>query len=150
MYNIVHKISIIFIGGTPMNDMVLSELNIIRALDMKPNFSDLSKKYGFDRRTIKKYYEGYKGKAKNRIKKSILDEFKDIITLKLAIKGVKVKSVYEFLIDKYGFNKVGTYSNFNKYVKKNKLFPKKAGSYHPRFVTAKVAELVVVQAGWKF
>ena len=50
--------------------MVLSELNIIRALDMKPNFSELSKKYGFDRRTIKKYYEGYKSKAKNRVKKA--------------------------------------------------------------------------------
>lgn len=52
MYNIVHKISIIYVGGIPMNDMVLSELNIIRILEMKPNFSDLSKIYGIDRRTI--------------------------------------------------------------------------------------------------
>jgi len=39
-----------------------AHLNMIRAMKMKPNFSELARIYGIDRRTVKKYYEGYEGK----------------------------------------------------------------------------------------
>jgi hypothetical protein len=38
------------------------QLEMIRMIGMKPNFSELSRIYGFDRRTIKKYWNGYEGK----------------------------------------------------------------------------------------
>ena len=35
------------------------QIEIMKALDMKPNFSQIAKSFGKDWRTVKKYYEGY-------------------------------------------------------------------------------------------
>ena len=42
-----------------MEDSLRVQLSIIKAMELKPNFSELARKYRFDRRTIKKYYYGY-------------------------------------------------------------------------------------------
>lgn len=110
-----------------------AQLNIIKLMDLKPNFSDLARQYGFDRRTVKKYYEGYEGKPKTRNKTSKLDKYKDEIIEKLQIKGIKVKAIYEYFLDK-GYD-VGGYSNFNKYIKNNDLKPASKSKGHPRFET---------------
>ena len=81
-----------------MNTVLLTQLKILKMSDIKPNFSELARLYEMDRRTIKKYYEGYEGKPKNRYKTSKLDKYKELIGIKLAIKGVNVRSVYEYLI----------------------------------------------------
>lgn len=47
----------------------------------------------------------------------------------------KSKSVYEFLIDKFGFENVGTYSNFHAYVVKHKFLVNKNNSKTVRFET---------------
>lgn len=51
-----------------MNDNVLNmlkaDLTALDKLEIKPNFADLARKYKMDYRTVKKYYEGYKGKLK--------------------------------------------------------------------------------------
>ena len=52
---------------------------------------------------------------------------------KLAINGVTINGVYQYFKDKYG--DIGTYSNFNKYVKLKNLKPKKAIRGHARFET---------------
>ena len=49
---------------------VKGELKIMETLGIKPNYSELSRKYGIDRRTIKKYHLGYEGKPKNIYKKT--------------------------------------------------------------------------------
>ena len=33
---------------------IIGQINIIKAMNLKPNFSELSREYGIDRRTIKK------------------------------------------------------------------------------------------------
>ncbi len=48
-------------------------------MEIKPNFSELAREYGIDRRTVKKYYEGYEGKPKTRNKQSKLDKYYDEI-----------------------------------------------------------------------
>jgi len=63
---------------------LIGQINIFKTMNIKPNFSELSRIYGIDRRTIKKYYEGYEGKSKTRNKSSKLD--KDLKTSK-KIKG---------------------------------------------------------------
>ena len=86
-----------------------------------------------DWRTVKKYYEGYKGKPCNRNKKSKLEEYLPEIKDKLTIKRITVKGVYEFMVKKYGDRNIGTYANFNRFIKKNKLKPKSKTECHPRY-----------------
>ena len=107
------------------------QIEIIKVMGMKPNFSELARIYEIDRRTVKKYYEGYEGKAKKRNKPSKLDKYYDEIKLKLSIKGVTIKAVYEKLKDD-GLD-VGTYSNFSKYVKRKEMKSEKSVKGHPRF-----------------
>lgn len=113
-------------------------------MDLKPNFSELARKYGFDRRTVKKYYEGYEGKPQTRNKTSKLDKYKDEIIERLQIKGIKVKAIYEYFLDK-GYD-VGGYSNFNKYIKNNHLKPTAKSKGHPRFETPPGKQ---AQVDWK-
>ncbi len=109
------------------------QIEIIKVMGMKPNFSELARMYGIDRRTVKKYYEGYEGKPKKRKKPSKLDKYSNEIKIKLSIKGVTIRAVYEKLKDE-GLE-VGTYSNFSKYVKRKELKPEKTVKGHPRFET---------------
>jgi len=82
-----------------MEAVLVTQLNILRLFDMKPNFSELARYYGVDRRTVKKYYEGYEGKPKTRNRASMLDQYYDLIRTKLGIRGITVKAVYEYLLD---------------------------------------------------
>ena len=120
------------------------QLTILKSMNIKPNFSELARKYNLDRRTIKKYYEGYEGKTKNRSKGSKLDRYYAEIKEKLAINGVTVSGVYQYLKDKY--SDIGTYSNFNKYIKLKKLKPKRTGKAHARFETPPGKQ---AQVDWK-
>ena len=89
----------------------------LETLEMKPNYSELGRIYGIDRRTAKKKYNGMEKKMQ-REKHSYLDQYIDIIKEKCNIPGTTKKSVYKYIqmnID----NKIGTYSNFNKYINKN-------------------------------
>ena len=73
-------------------------------MNLKPNYSALAREYGCDRRTVKKYNTGYTGGVKKRNKKSKLDKYYEVIKEKLQYKGIHIKSVYEFLIDKYKYD----------------------------------------------
>ena len=58
------------------------------SLGIKPNYAALGRKYGMDWRTVKKYHNGYEGRPDKRNKGSKLDEFKNEIADKLAIKRI--------------------------------------------------------------
>lgn len=89
----------------------------LETLDMKPNYSELGRIYGIDRRTAKKRYNGIENKTQ-RIKESYLDKYIDIIKEKCNVPGVSKKAVYKYIQMNVDEN-IGTYSNFNKYVNKN-------------------------------
>lgn len=128
-----------------MHDKLIMQLKICRLNNTKPNYAALARLYGVDWRTVKKYYDGYSGKPSHRNKPSKLDQYSGLIKTKLAIKGVSVRAVYEYLLDKFGSN-IGTYSNFNKYIKANKLKPKKLTKGYPRFETEPGCQ---AQVDWK-
>lgn len=109
------------------------ELSIMNSLKEKPNYAALGRKYGMDWRTVKKYHEGYEGKPRSRNKGSKLDYYKGEIQDKLQIKRLTVKGAYEFFVNKYSRDRIGSYTNFNKYVRENKLKIKKASGGHPRY-----------------
>ena len=64
-----------------MDNKLLTQLRILKLTDSKPNFSELSRQYGIDRRTIKKYYDGYSGKPAHHNKPSKLDKYKQLIKI---------------------------------------------------------------------
>ena len=116
-----------------MNKNLKGELAIMDSMNLKPNYAALGRKYGMDYRTVKKYHNGYEGRPKTRNKGSRLDYYKTEIADKLEIKRLTVQGVYEFMVKKYGVERIGTYSNFNKYITKNKLKPQKKEDGNPRY-----------------
>ena len=117
-----------------MNKTFITQLKILKMSNIKPNFSELARQYDIDRRTVKKYYDGYTGKPKHHNKSSKLDKYYELIKKKLSLKGVNVRAVYEFIIDEVDPD-IGSYSNFNKYVKSKDLKPLKTEKGHPRYET---------------
>jgi len=121
------------------------ELLILRQLSLKPNFAELARKYHCDWRTVKKYNSGYLGKSKHRDKKSALDKYRNIITEKINKPGATKKAVYEYLKDNY--SDLGSYSNFNQYIRTRKLMVKQIqNTPHPRYETPPGKQL---QFDWK-
>ena len=130
-------------------DKLLAELRLMDYTKSKPNYADLARKYGMDYRTIKKYHEGYEGKPKTRSKPSRLDEHKNVIIEKLNIPRTTRKGVYEFLVDEYGFEKIGSYSNFKAYCKKHKLSPVKKNASGGGSTRYETSPADMAQCDWK-
>lgn len=126
-----------------MNE-VMGELKIMDTLGIKPNYSALAREYGIDRRTIKKYHEGYEGKPKTKAKKSKLNAYKEEIAQKINLAGATIKGTYMYFKKKY--LEIGTYSNFKAYVRKNNLIEAKDKMAHPRYETEIGEQL---QFDWK-
>ncbi len=126
-------------------ERVKQHLQMLRVVNLKPNFSELARIYGIDRRTVKKYWNGYQGKPKTRNKPSKLDKYFEKIAMLMSIKGITIRAAYERLKDEEG-GVIGTYSNFRKYVKKKGLKPEKAPKGHPRFETLPGIQ---AQVDWK-
>ena len=120
-------------GGMATMNNLKGELAVMDNLGIKPNYAALGRRYGMDWRTVKKYHEGYEGKSSTRNKGSKLDDYKKEISDKLVIKRITVRGVYEFMVKKYGYERIGSYPNFNRYVLNNKLKPKHSDSGHPRY-----------------
>ena len=114
-------------------------------LGIKPNYAELGRRYDKDPRTVKKYNEGYEGKAKNRKRPSKLDKHEEEIKEKVNYAGATIKGVYQYMKNKY--DDIGSYSNLKKYVKKKHLIDKKSqNSPHPRYETEYGKQL---QFDWK-
>ena len=128
-----------------MDQTLITQLRISRMSGTKPNFADLARRYDVDWRTVKKYYDGYEGKPAHRNKPSKLDKHLQLIRDKLYIKGTTVRAVYEFIHDEIDSD-LGSYSNFNKYVKSKGLHPQKCDKGHPRFETEPGIQ---AQVDWK-
>ncbi len=119
------------------------ELLILKTLNIKPNYSELQKIYHIDRRTIKKYDNGYNKSNLKRKPRSEISKIKDEIKEKLELPGTTISGVYQYFKDNY---KIGTYSNFYKYVKKENLKTKINNKAHLRYETEYGEQL---QFDWK-
>ena len=117
------------------------ELMIMKTNGIKPNYSELARLHKCDRRTVRKYDNGYIGKPITRKKESNLDKYKEDIKIKLELPGSTIKGVFEYFKERDEY--IG---NFYKYTKKNKLIKKKNNSFHPRYETEFGEQL---QFDWK-
>lgn len=120
------------------------QLEIMKTLSIKPNFSELERTYGINRHTIKKYYDGYEGSSHIRNKASKIDPYYEEIKNKIELAGINIMSLYQYFYEKN--NDIGTYSNFKKYLKKHNLKPQKNIKAHPRYETEPGEQL---QFDWK-
>ena len=111
---------------------------------IKPNYAELARLHECDYRTVKKYNNGYEGKPKNRAKESRLDKYRNDIKNKLLLPGSTIKGTYEYFNEQD--NNIGNYSNFYKYVIKEKIKPIKNNKFHPRYETNPGKQL---QFDWK-
>ncbi len=109
-------------------------LIMYRNLNMKANYSELSRKYGISRQTISKYDKGFK-KKERRDKDSKLDKYKEEITKKLSLPGATITGVYKFMKNKYPEDDLGCRSNFDTYVRSRKLIKPKTIKARPRYET---------------
>ena len=115
-------------------EKVRKELVVMRELGIKPNYSELGRKYGRDPRTIKKYNESYEGKSATRKKESLLDKYKEEIKEKINLPGSNKNAVYQYMKEKY--KDIGCYSNFTYFIRKEKLIDNKVkNTPHPRYET---------------
>lgn len=91
----------------------------------KPNFSQLSRDLGVDRRTVKKYYEGDFDKPRKQ-KISKLDSYYDIIKSLLSSDNTQIfyykSHLYRYLVREH--NLECSRSNLNYFILKNKEFAK--------------------------
>ena len=122
------------------------ELLCLKASNIKPNFSELSRVYHKDRRVIKKLYYGINSTKRRKVKPSKLDKYRDLIKEKLNIPGSNMKAVYMFIKTNVD-DEIGGESNFRKYVNKHieELRPK-IDVVHLRFETEYGKQL---QFDWK-
>lgn len=95
---------------------IIGELRIMKELNIKPNFSALEREYGINRHTIKKYYDNDSTPLRKHKKRSSMwDSYHDEIVELLEKPGVSKKAVYNYFLNKYSNEKLGTYSGFKSY-----------------------------------
>ncbi len=117
-------------------------------MNIKPNFAALGREYGCDYRTAKiRYYEELnkeKGiEPEKKIRKHIIDDYKDIIINKLeTIPGITAYSIYYFL--KVEKNYKGSYESIKNFVRESKDKRKRPASIRVKPIIGKVA-----QVDWK-
>ena len=115
-----------------MKEELETILKIMRCLEMKPNYSELSRRYGISRQTISKYDKGYQ-KQGTRQRGSKLDKYREEIREKINLPGATITGVYKYFYNKD--NSIGCRSNFDQYVRKHKLLEKDRYECHPRYET---------------
>lgn len=130
-----------------MERNIIGDLLILKQLNIKPNFSELARIYDMDRHTVAKYWRngGIKHMEK-KSRKSILDQYEEEIRTLLKKPGVNKRAAYEYLLDKYGSDHIGTYNNFKYYTWKREMQPQKSSKPHVRFETKPGQQL---QVDWK-
>ena len=89
----------------------------------KPNFSEIGRILGVDRRTARKYYEGNLEKERKQ-KKSKIDDYSDIINSLLSAENKQIfyykSHLYRYLVREYGLE--CSRSNFNYFILNNRKF----------------------------
>ena len=130
-----------------MERNIIGDLLILKQMNIKPNFSELARIYDMDRHTVAKYWrEGGIKKVERKPRKSILDKYSDEITRLFEKPGVHKRAAYEYLLDRYGEDNIGTYNNFKYYTWKRDMKPQKTVKPHVRYETRPGQQL---QVDWK-
>lgn len=126
----------------------MGELSIYRQTGVKPNFSDIGRRYGLDRHTVARYWsEGWAPLEGREDRLSAFDEVKDVIVEKAALPGITKKAIHEYLLDRRADLGLPGYNAFTHYCRANGILVGEAApEAHPRYETAPGVQL---QFDWK-
>lgn len=82
---------------------IMGELNMYRQLGLKPNFSEIGRRYGLDRHTVARYWnEGGDVDDGRCSRPSGFDAHGALIAEKAAMPGATKKAVHEYLLHRCG------------------------------------------------
>ena len=129
---------------------MIGELNMYKEAGIKPNFSDIGRRYGKDRHTIAAYWnaDGCDPGDGRSDKQSGFEAHRAEIEEKAALPGVTKKGIHEYLLHRYPEEKLPKYSAFTHFMRVNGIAigPPGGSEPHPRFETPPGLQL---QFDWK-
>lgn len=128
---------------------IMGELNMYRQLGIKPNFSEIARRHGLDRRTVASYWREGGDVDDGRCRRtSGFDRHRDAIAAKASLPGVTKKAVHEYLLHRACDPALPGYNAFTHYCRtRDIVFAGADGPEpHPRFETPPGRQL---QFDWK-
>lgn len=133
-----------------MGDNMIGELNMYRESGIKPNFSDIARRYHRDRHTVAAYWkaDGCEPPDGRRDKPGSFDGHMAEIEAKAALPGVTKKGIHEWLLHRYPDEGLAGYNAFTQFMRKKGIVigPQGGAEPHPRFETPPGLQL---QFDWK-
>ena len=129
---------------------LIGELDMYREAGIKPNFSDIAKRYGKDRHTVASYWRAEGGRPHDGRgdRAGSFDAHVDEVAAKAQLPGVTKRGIYEWLLHRYPDEDLAGYNAFTQFTRKNDIVigPPGGPEPHPRFETPPGLQL---QFDWK-
>ena len=96
-----------------METNLIGEMDMLREMGVRPNFSEMARRYGMDRHTVAKYWKEGAGMEDGRsARRSGFDRYRDEIEDRAQIPGVTMKAIHEWLLDRHPDGKLPKYGAF--------------------------------------
>ncbi|MGO5210877.1 hypothetical protein [Parafannyhessea sp. LCP21S3_E6] len=120
-----------------METNLSGEMDMLRKMGVRPNFSEMARRYGMDRDTVAKHWkEGAEMEDGGSARRSGFDRYRDETGDRAQIPGVTMKAIQEWLLDRHPDGKLPKYGAFKHWMDARGL---KAGRHlpdaHPRYET---------------
>ena len=129
---------------------LIGELDMYREAGIKPNFSDIAKRYGKDRHTVAAYWRAEGGRPRDgrADRAGSFDAHIEEVAAKAQLPGVTKKGIHEWLLHRYPGENLAGYNAFTQFMRKNGIAVGASGGPepHPRFETPPGLQL---QFDWK-
>ena len=129
---------------------LIGELDMYREAGIKPNFSDIAKRYGKDRHTVASHWRAEGGRPHDGRgdRAGSFDAHIEEVAAKAQLPGVTKKGIHEWLLHRYPGENLAGYNAFTRFMRKNGIAVGASGGPepHPRFETPPGLQL---QFDWK-
>lgn len=122
------------------------DLEILKMIKIKPNFSALAKEYNLDRHTVAKYWKEGKVNMSPIEKESQFDSYFEEIKEKAESISCTKMALFKYFQNKYGNTTFHSYSSFSHYLQFKELRKKVDMKVHLRYETEPGKQL---QLDWK-